>query len=73
MYIYIYIYIHILPCSASFAAGAIRPEGTEGVPRNGGLEVTTGLNVFYSQVFACPNPYVDRCSNPLPWDPLGSP
>ena len=35
--------------------------------------VTTGLIVVYSQFFTCSNPHVDRCSNPLPWDPLSSP
>ena len=35
--------------------------------------VTTGLTVLCSQLFACSNPRVDRCSNPLPWDPLSSP
>ena len=35
--------------------------------------VTTGLIVFYSQLLTCSNPHVDRCSNPLPWDPLSSP
>ena len=29
--------------------------------------------MFYSQFFTCSNPHVDRCSNPLPWDPLRSP
>ena len=52
-------------------------EGTQGVPRNGGREqqlaLRAGLLVFYSQLFACSNPHVDRCSNPLPWDPLSSP
>ena len=25
------------------------------------------------KLFTCSNPHVDRCSNPLPWDPLSSP
>ena len=29
--------------------------------------------MFHSQFFTCSNPHVDRCSNPLPWDPLSSP
>ena len=29
--------------------------------------------MFYSQVFTCSDPHADRCSNPLPWDPLSSP
>ena len=35
--------------------------------------MTTGLIAFCSQFFARANPHVDRCSNPLPWDPLSSP
>ena len=35
--------------------------------------VTTGRIVFYFQFLPCSNPYVDRCSNPLPCDPLSSP
>ena len=27
----------------------------------------------FTQFFTCSNPHVDRCSNPLPWDPLSSP
>ena len=34
---------------------------------------TAGLIVFYSRFFTCSNPHADRCSTPLPWDPLGSP
>ena len=30
----------------------------------------TGLIGLYSQFFACSSPRVDRCSNPLSWDPL---
>ena len=26
--------------------------------------------MLFSQFFTCSNPRVDRCSNPLPWDPL---
>ena len=29
--------------------------------------------MFCPQFFTCSNPHVNRCSNPLPWDPLGSP
>ena len=29
--------------------------------------------VFCFNLFTCSNPHVDRCSNPLPWDPLSSP
>ena len=29
--------------------------------------------MLHSRFFACSNPHVDRCSNPLPWDPLNSP
>ena len=29
--------------------------------------------MFYSRLCTCSNPHVDRCSNPLPWDPLSSP
>ena len=35
--------------------------------------VTTGMMVFYYRFFACSNPHVNRCSKPLPWDPLSSP
>ena len=28
--------------------------------------------MFCSQLFTCSSPHVDRCSNPLPWDPLSS-
>ena len=34
------------------------------------MSVTTGLIVFYSRLLTCSNPHVDRCSDPLPWDPL---
>ena len=29
--------------------------------------------VCRSQFFTCSSPYADRCSKPLPWDPLSSP
>ena len=47
-------------------------EGAEGVPRNGGSQVATGLHVFYSQRFTSEH-LVERCSIPLPWDPLSFP
>ena len=45
-------------------------EGTNGGPEEWGLQVAAGLIVFRPQFFTCSNPHVDRCSNPLPWDPL---
>ena len=35
-----------------------------------GMGVVSVLTVFCSQFVSCSNPHVDRCSNPLPWDPL---
>ena len=29
--------------------------------------------MFYAQFSTCSNPHADPCSNPIPWDPLGSP
>ena len=46
-------------------------EGTEGAM--GVVRATTGLIAFCSPLCTCSNPHVDRCSNPLPWDPLTSP
>ena len=78
VYIYIYIYIYVpdpgllrAPRRANGVCDGL--EGTEGVPRNGGSLVKACLIAFYSQFFTCSNPHVDRCSNPLPWDPLSSP
>ena len=34
---------------------------------------TSGLAVRSCNLLTCSNPHVDRCSNPLPWDPLTSP
>ena len=34
--------------------------------------MTPGLLAFDSRSFTCLSPHVDRCSKPLPWDPLGS-
>ena len=48
-------------------------EGTKGGPKEWGSQITTGLIVFYSQLFTCSNPHAHRCSNRLPWDPLSSP
>ena len=35
--------------------------------------VTAGVIVCCSQFVSSSNHHVDRCSNPLPWDPLSSP
>ena len=48
-------------------------EGTKGLPRNGGSEATTGLIVFDLPSLTRSDTHVDRCSDPLPWDPLSSP
>ena len=47
--------------------------GNYGGPEEWGSEVTAGLTAFYSQLFTSSNPHADRCSKPLPWDPLSSP
>ena len=47
------------------------PEGTKGSQGMG-----VGSNYWFDRVLLsvlCSNPHVDRCSNPLPWDPLSSP
>ena len=53
----------------------VTSRGNYGGPKEWGSQVTTGLIAFefYSQFFTCSSPHVDRCSNPRPWDPLGTP
>ena len=57
------------PCSRS----ELGLEGTKGSRGMGVVQVAAGLIAFCSRFFTCPSPRVDRCSNPLPWDPLSPP
>ena len=45
-------------------------KANSGGPKEWGSQVTPGLIAFCSQFFTCSSPHVDRCSNPLPGDPL---
>ena len=47
-------------------------EGAKGVPRNGGRKKQLVRSCFALNSSRS-SPHVDRCSNPLPWDTLGSP
>ena len=78
IYIYIIIIIIIIIIVIIIIMGILRfkncpSRGNQGGPKEWGLRVTTGLIAFLSRLFVCSNPRVERCSNPLPWDPLGSP
>ena len=48
-------------------------KGDSGGPKEWGSQVTTGLIAIYSQFLTCSDPHIDRCSDPLPLDPLSSP
>ena len=76
--VYIYIYTHIIDfweLRVPVSRASLRRRYSGLSPRNSeeDLEATTGLIVFYPRFFARSIPHVDRCSNPLPWDPLRSP
>ena len=85
IYIYVYTYIHICvyrvleirrPRQAATATrqGSIKTSRGHRLRGSQGMAVvTTGLIVFYSQLFTCSNLHVDRCSDSLPWDALSSP
>ena len=47
-------------------------EGTKGVPRNGGCEQQLVRSCLTLNLLRS-DPHLDRCLNPLPWEPLSSP
>ena len=50
------------------------PRGSwKGGPKEWGVVGNSWFGCVLTQFLTCSNPHVDRCSNPLPWDPLTSP
>ena len=85
VYIYIYIYIYsrglrpsgrrggtslLTPAARALRGGGGVLEGAEGNLQGMGGVSKNWLDCALCSILSCSNPHVDRCSNPLPWDPL---
>ena len=89
IYIYMYIYMYIYVCVCIYiyiyiciiltrSTGSLSPQaplsgGAKGVPQGRGVVSNNWFDCVLPSIVFMSYPHVDRCSSPLPWDPLSSP